>query len=720
MMLQLTDHLYVQLEGKIEDILIRVDKFIIPADFLILDCEADKHASIIRGRPFLNTGRVLIDFENDELVLRVNDQRVKINVFRTMKHPTDPEDFQAIEATTEFDPDIEVTCLGREFLTHLCITTMEQHNTGTQNQTDLETGNWMQHGSGISPAICMHKILLEDDHKPTVDAQRRLNQAMKDVVRKEILKWLDAGKPYYCFLYGYSGYNQIAIAPEDQSKTTFTYPYGTFAFRRMPFGLCNAPATFQRCMTAIFSDMNEDFLEIFMDDFSTFGIVLGHKISCHGMEVDRAKIEVISKLPPPTTVKGISNFVGHAEAFNLLKEKLVIAPIVVSPDWTLPFELMCNASDYVVGAVLGQRKGKIFHPIYCASKTLNEAEINYTTTEKELLAVIFTFDKFRSYLIGTKVTVHTDHSAIKYLLAKKDQFTTIDSAIKEVFPDEQILSITTTVVDTPADALETALQEFLISANILAEPPANQQAAPWYADYVNYIVNGIIPYNLNYQDQIIRRCVPEEEQRQVLEQCHSSHYGGHFGGNQTAAKVLQPRLFWPHLHRDAQVFYQQCDRYQRTGNISKRNEMPLQNILEVELFDVWGIDFMGPFPSSFGNLYILLTIDCVSKWVEAIATTHNDAKTVQQFLKKNIFTRFGVPRAMISDEDRHFDNRSIAAALKKLGVSHKLSIAYHPQTNGHAEVSNREIKTILENLINPNRKDQSLRLDDALWAYRTS
>ncbi|KAL4273382.1 hypothetical protein GQ457_13G014300 [Hibiscus cannabinus] len=154
----------------------------------------------------------------------------------------------------------------------------------------------------------MHKILLDDNHKPTVDAQRRLNQAMKDVVRKEILKWLDAG------------YNQIAIAPEDQSKTTFTCPYGTFAFRRMPFGLCNAPATFQRCMTAIFSDLNEDCLEIFMDDFSTFGENFDsclsnlEKISSKGMEVDKAKIEVISKLPPPTTVKGIRSFLGHTDA----------------------------------------------------------------------------------------------------------------------------------------------------------------------------------------------------------------------------------------------------------------------------------------------------------------------------------------------------------------------------------------------------------------------
>ncbi|KAL4283698.1 hypothetical protein GQ457_16G022380 [Hibiscus cannabinus] len=258
----------------------------------------------------------------------------------------------------------------------------------------------------------------------------------------------------------------------------------------MPFGLCNVPATFQRCMTAIFSDLNEDCLEIFMDDFSTFGdnfdnclsnlekvlircketklvlnwekchfmvdegIVLGHKISSKGMEVNKEKIEVISKLPLPTKVKGIRSFLGHAgfyqrfiedfskitkplcslleqgrqfkfnedctKAFNLLKQKLASAPIVEPPDWTLPFELMCDASDYAVGVVLGQRKGRIFHLIYYASKTLNDAQVNYTTTENEMLAVIFAFDKFRSYLIGAKVTVYIDHSTIKYLLSKKD------------------------------------------------------------------------------------------------------------------------------------------------------------------------------------------------------------------------------------------------------------------------------------------------------------
>nr|GEY36865.1 reverse transcriptase domain-containing protein [Tanacetum cinerariifolium] len=220
----------------------------------------------------------------------------------------------------------------------------------------------------------------------------------------------------------------------------------------MPFGLCNAPGTFQRCMMAIFHDMMEQTIEVFMDDFSVFGnsfstcltnlekmlkrcedtklalnwekshymvkegIVLRHKISKKGIEVDKAKIEVISKLPHPTTVKGIRSFLGHAgfyrrfiknfskisrpmthlleknspfifsneciQAFRTLKDKLTEAPILIAPNWDHPFELMCDASDYAVGAVLGQRIEKHFQPIHYASKTMTQAETNYTTTEK--------------------------------------------------------------------------------------------------------------------------------------------------------------------------------------------------------------------------------------------------------------------------------------------------------------------------------------------------
>ena len=298
------------------------------------------------------------------------------------------------------------------------------------------------------------------------------------------------GHEYYCFLDEYSGYNQIIISLEDQEKTTFTCPYGTFAFRRMPFGLCNASGTFQRCMITIFLDMVERIIEVFMDDFSVLGksfdsclenlrqtlirceetnlvlnwekchfmvkegIVLGHRISEREIEVDKAKIETIEKLPPLSSVKGIRSFLGHAgfyrrfikdfskivkplsnllvqgtpfdfddqclKAFLFLKEKLVSAPNVVASDWNLPFELMCNASDYAIRAVLGQKRERTFQVIYYASRTLNDARLNYATTEKELLAIVFEFDKFRPYLIGNRVIVHTNHSAIKYLITKKD------------------------------------------------------------------------------------------------------------------------------------------------------------------------------------------------------------------------------------------------------------------------------------------------------------
>ncbi|XP_058223027.1 uncharacterized protein LOC131332748 [Rhododendron vialii] len=148
--------------------------------------------------------------------------------------------------------------------------------------------------------------------------------------------------------------------------------------------------------------------------------------------------------------------------------------------------------------------------------------------------------------------------------------------------------------------------------------------------------------------------------------------------------------------------------------------MPQAKFLVVEVFDCWGIDFMGPFPMSFGNLYILLAVDYVSRWVEAIATRTNDHKLVLEFLKEYILSRFGVPCAIISDQGSHFYNRSFEALIKKYGITHKVSLAYHPQTNGQAELANCEVKSILEKTINPNQKDWSLRLTDALWAYRTA
>ena len=156
------------------------------------------------------------------------------------------------------------------------------------------------------------------------------------------------------------------------------------------------------------------------------------------------------------------------------------------------------------------------------------------------------------------------------------------------------------------------------------------------------------------------------------------------------------------------------------GNINKRDEIPLQGILVVQLFDVWGIDFMGPFPASFRNAYILLAVDYVSKWVEATACPKNDANTVVGFLQRNILSRFGTPETIISDGGRHFANKVFDKLMGRYGIKHNMSLAYHPQTNGQAEISNMEIKKILEKTVSSNIRDWSLKLDDALWAYRTA
>ena len=137
-------------------------------------------------------------------------------------------------------------------------------------------------------------------------------------------------------------------------------------------------------------------------------------------------------------------------------------------------------------------------------------------------------------------------------------------------------------------------------------------------------------------------------------------------------------------------------------------------ILKVGLFDLWGMDFMGPFPSSFSNLYILLTMDYVSKWVEAILTRTNDASVVVKFLRSHIFTRFDTPRALITDGGTHFCNKLVDKLLQKYSVRHRTSLAYHPQENSQTEVSNRDIKSIMEKTVNSSRKDWSKKIDDAL------
>nr|GEV09596.1 DNA-directed DNA polymerase [Tanacetum cinerariifolium] len=290
-----------------------------------------------------------------------------------------------------------------------------------------------------------------------------------------------AGNEFYCFLDGFYGYFQILINPPDCEKTTFTCPYGTFAYRRMPFGLCNAPGTFQR------------------------------------LEVNQAKVDVIAKLPHPTIVNGVRSFLRLVSfyrrfiqdfskiarpmthllkketpfvfskdcinAFETLKKKLTGALILVVPDWNLPFELMCDASDFAIGAVLGQRKTKYFQPIHYASKTMTEAQIHYTMTEKEILAVVFAFEKFRPYLVLSKRIVYTDHSALKYLLRMenlaKDHMSGLENPHKDMFENKDINE------NFPLETLG----------------KISSRSTPWFSDFANFHARNFIVKGMSSQQK---------------------------------------------------------------------------------------------------------------------------------------------------------------------------------------------------------------------------
>ncbi|GJS74926.1 reverse transcriptase domain-containing protein [Tanacetum coccineum] len=768
MTLELADRSISRPIGVAEDVPVKVGKFHFPADFVVVDFDADPRVPLILRRSFLKTGRALIDVYEGELTLRVGKEAVTFNLDQTSRYssnyddmtanridvidmaceeysqevlgfsyevdaflalkddPTSPEfdhsyydsegDILLLEAFLNDDPSLPPPTQGmylpqirkelkiceakidkslideppevelKDLPPHLEYTFLEgddklpviiAKDLSVEEKAALikvlkshkRAIAWkLSDIKGINPEFCTHKILMEEDYKPAVQHQRRVNPKIHDVIKKEVEKLLDArliypisdspwvspihcvpkkggitvvendenkliptrlvtgwrvcidyrklneatrkdhfplpfmdqmlerlaGNEYYCFLDGFSGYFQIPIDPRDQEKTTFTCPYGTFAYRRMPFGLCNAPGTFQR-------------------------------------------------------------------SFETLKKKLTEAPILIAPNWDLPFELMCDASDFAIGTVLGQRHEKHFRPIHYASKTMNEAESHYTTTEKEMLAVVYAFEKFRSYLILNKSIVYTDHSALKYLFAKKDskarllrwvlllqefKFKVIDTKGAENLAADHLSRLENpyeNVLD-PKEINETFPLETLNMVTFRGD-----SSTPWFADFANYHAGNFIVKGMSSQqknkffkdakhyfwddpflfkicaDQVIRRCVHGKEALDILEACHNGPTGGHHGANLTAKK---------------------------------------------------GIDFMGPFPSSRGNKYILVAVDYLSKWVEAKALPTNDARVVCKFLK-SLFARFGAPRAIISENRASWSNK-LDDALWAFCTAYKTPIGCTP------------------------------------------
>nr|GEU88814.1 reverse transcriptase domain-containing protein [Tanacetum cinerariifolium] len=728
--LELADRTISKPTGVAKNVFVKVGKFYFPADFVVLDFIADPRVPLILERPFLSTAHALIDVYEGKIILRHDEQSLTLkcgdtpfisyNNFESLnkvdlidatyeEYTQEVLGFSNVVANSEFDMEGDLLILEallnsdpspplpnqKDYFPEVhkdlkVIEPKENDKSSNDEPPEVELKELPPHleyaflgdnnkwpiiiakDLSVDEKFALLKILLEEDYTPKVQSQRRVNPKIHDVIKKEVEKLLDAGLIY-----------PISDSP-------------------------------WWCMMAIFQDMIEQTMEVFMDDFSVFGnsfstcltnlekmlkrcedtklalnwekshfmvkecIVLGHKISKKGIEVDKAKIKVISKLPHPTTVKGIRSFLGHAgfyrrfikdfskisrpmthlleknapfvfsndciQAFRTLKEKLTEAPILIAPNWDQPFELMCDASDFAVEGVLG--------------------------TEKEMLAVVYAFEKFCSYLIMNKSIVYTDHSALKYLFAKKDakarllrwilllqefDFKVVDTKGAENYAADHLSRLENSY-ENVFDPKE--INEFF-PLETISKLAHHDQSTPWFADFANYHVGKFIIKGMSTQQkkkffkdvkhyfwddpylcktcahQVIRRCVAGQEVVDILTACHSGPTGGHYDANYTTKKVFV------------------------SGKISQKDEMPQNAIQICEIFDVWGIHFMGPFPNSKGNKYILVAVDYLSKWVEA-------------------------------------------------------------KMSGQVEVTNRGLKIILERTVGENRALWTDKLDDALWAFRTA
>ncbi|GJT03440.1 DNA-directed DNA polymerase [Tanacetum coccineum] len=475
---------------------------------------------IILGRPFLATARAMIDVFNKKITLRVGDDEVIFDMDQSIKRsPAEDDECYGVD---DLDDVINVEAqelLANDTTDSFLLLGLEK----SIDQSDLEScecevvddsDSW-ETNYGVSKLSYVISILMEDDYKPVIQPQRRLNPKVKDVLKNEIVKLLDPG---------------------------LIYP--------IPDSSWVSPIHVVLKKGGMIVVLNEN------NELIPSRTVTGWRVA--GIEVDRAKIDVIAKLPYPTNVKGVRSFLGHArfyrrfikdfsmiskpmtqllmkdakfdffddckKAFNILKEKLTTPPIIISLDWNVPFKLMCDVSDFAIGIVLEQRIDEKFKPIYYASKTLNNAQYHYTTTEKELLAVVFSFDKFCPYLILSKTVVYTNHSALKYLFSKYD-------------------------------AKPRLIRWVLLLQGFDIKIKDKRETENLDADHLSRLEN---PDLRTFMDEEIADKFPVEH-----------------------LMILKPRFFWPSIFKDAKDYVMRCDACQRSGNISSRSEMPQNNIQDL-------------------------------------------------------------------------------------------------------------------------------------------
>nr|GEY14043.1 reverse transcriptase domain-containing protein [Tanacetum cinerariifolium] len=644
MTLELADRSFSKPIDIAKDVLFKVGVFHFPADFVVVDFKPDPRVPLILGRCFLKTGRALIDVHKGELTFRIGNKAITYNLDQTVRYfanynqmtankidvidMASEDDFLLFEEADAFlgleddpnspkinpfyyDPKGDILLLEAilnskplppfsnheqympSFKKELKVCEAKTVKSSIDEPPEVELKDLPHHleyaflkgdnNPWVSPVHCMPKkggfTIVENEENELIPTRlvsgwrvcidyRKLNDATRKYhfplpFMDQILERL-AGNEYYCFLDGFS-----------------------------------------RCMLAIFHDMVEKTMEVFMDDFSVIG-------------------------------NSFENCLSHLD------------------------------------------------------KMLQSISLPKKDAEARLLRWVLLLQEFDFKVLDTK---GAENLAADHLSRLENPYENVldPKEINETFPLE-----TLSMVNFRGDSSAPWFAEFANyhTGNFIVKGMTSQQKNKFFKDVKHYFWDDPFLFKICV-DQVIWRCVHGKEALGILVACHNGPTRGHHGANLTAKKVFDVGFFWPTIYKDSHEFFKNFDSCQRQGKISQRNEMPQNSIQICEIFYVWGIDFMGPFPSTRGNKYILVAFDYLSKWVEAKALPTNDARVVFKFLK-SLFARFGAPQAIISDRGTHFCNDQFAKVMLKYGVTHRLSIAYHPQTSGQVVVSNRGLKRILE------------------------
>lgn len=627
------------------------------------------------------------------------------------------------------------------------------------------------------------------------------------------------GSQFFTTLDLASGYWQVPIKEQDKEKTAFSTGSGLYEFNVVPFGLCNAPATFQRTINKVlanqlwktclaylddiivFSRTSEEHLrdlrEIFqsLDNaglklqpskcYIAFNSIryLGHIIDGKTIRPDPDNTRAVHNTKAPTSRKQVRSFLGLCgyyrrfvkdfariarplneltkmdakfiwdeecqESFETLKQRLTSDPVLRLFDPELPIELHTDACGYGIGAVLVQKDGTEEFVVGYASRHLNQAEMNYSTTEQECLAVVYATRQFRPYIFGAPVTVVTDQASLTWLMTAKNQNGRLIrwSLLLQEFnltlrhrPGARNMNADalSRLPYDPAPDHEEELPVFVISAENI---PKLQMEDPFLRPIILHlqgssktagkkmkrvakpfsIIGGTLYRRAKGADERLALAVPRTLRREVLSSCHDDVTAGHLGVRRTLKKIRQ-RYFWPKMFAEITHYVQSCPDCQTRNTPSTKPAGELQPLAPTLYpFQQVGMDFVGPLTESQdGNKYIVVMVDYYTKWVEAVATPEATAACAARAFMESMVLRHGAPERVITDRGSHFTAEMMEELFQLTNTNHARSTAYHPQTNGQCERFNRTLAVMISKYVSAHHRDWDQFLQYVIFAYNSS